>query len=167
LKARTIASRAVFFDGRYRKFSGARANKVGARLLHGGEQMNPYERGDHALRQAERAAKPGALADAERWTKVAVQSANAAERLAAKPEEEDHEAQRDELFRRLTRFAEFSHDVTAWEEERDAYHAGLAHSRRTGAPAPPPLRPHPAGRAADADAHLAYLLQGPEPKDGR
>lgn len=133
--------------------------------------MRIREHGLHALRQADLAAKRGYLAIAERWTKLAAQAATHYERLNAKPlappPEEDEDAIREEILRRLARFDEFDKDVTAWERERDAWVAFAREAARTGKAPPPPLRPHPAGEGADADAHYKHLLQGPEPDDGR
>lgn len=128
--------------------------------------MEILERGEHALRQAEKASKRGDLAVAERWVKVATQAALAAERLQAQPVDlEDDEAVREELKRRLARFCTFSQEVCNWEAEYEAWKLCAAHSRRTGAPAPPPMRPHPAGPSHHPDSHLTHLLQGPEPDD--
>ncbi|MGD9981817.1 MAG: hypothetical protein AB7H66_06785 [Hyphomonadaceae bacterium] len=132
--------------------------------------MDAQERGDHAVRQAEKAAKRGDLALAERWSKVAMQIADAAAQLEAQrmaKEWEDEEACREELKRRLIRFAELGQDVNAWEAEHAAWKLMADYSRRTGAPMPDPMRPHPAGSAANTESHFIHLARGAEPDDGR
>lgn len=122
------------------------------------------EPGDYALRQAERAAKRGDLAAAERWTKIATQNQKLRAEAAARPappstiEEED--ALREELQRRLTRFAAYDADLESWRGERDLY---IEHVKEGGSPAP--LRAHPAGAPEDEEAHYVHLLQGAEPDD--
>ena len=103
--------------------------------------------GDHALRQAERAAKRGDLAEAERWTKVAAQNQKQWEQLRTRelePEMEDPDEIRAEVLRRLARIRACSD----WESERDLYIDAVKRAEETGAPAPPPLRPYPAGDEA-------------------
>ena len=106
--------------------------------------------GDHALRQAERAAKRGDLAEAERWTKVAAQNQKQWEQLRARPpesesepESEDPDAIRAELMRRIMRFKVDSDARLRWEVERDLYIEAVKRAEETGAPAPPPLRACP------------------------
>lgn len=120
--------------------------------------------GDYALRQAERAAKRGDLAAAERWTKIATQNQKLWAQFQARPAaltttEEELEL-RAELARRMARFAAYDADVDRWRGERDRY---IAHVKEGGEP--PPLRAHPAGAPEDEHAHYVHLLQGAEPED--
>lgn len=126
------------------------------------------QRGAHALRQSERAARRGDLAEAERWTKVATQAAAAAERLASANvlSEEEDEKMRAELRRRFSRISAFDDDVRTWEVEREMHKKMTEVARRTGCPKPPPLRPHPAGDPANLQEQYKHLLNGPEPDDG-
>jgi hypothetical protein len=133
---------------------------------------NPHEQGEHALRQAHKAAKRGDLAAAAHWSKVADQMSRAAERLAANPPPvnemswEEEEELRAELRRRIQRFVAADQDIQRWEAERDAYVAALERARREGAPGPPPLRMHPAGPRHMEEEYLTHILMGPEPDDG-
>ena len=127
-------------------------------------------KGDHALRQAERAAKRGDLAAAERWTKVATQNQKQWEQFNARgpafDSVEDEDALREELMRRLTRFSDYCHDVDRWKGECNAYIEAVKRAANAGRPLPP-LRPHPAGSAENEEQHCVGILQGPEPDDGR
>jgi hypothetical protein len=132
---------------------------------------DPRFQNQHALRQAHRASKRGDLAAAERWLKVAAQSAAELERFLSQPREpvgyEDEEDVREELRRRLERFVAFDQDVQRWEEERDLYIEMAKIAARTGANPPPPLRRRPGGSPETAEQYMIHLLQGPEPNDGR
>ncbi len=132
---------------------------------------DPRFQNQHALKQAARASKRGDLAGAERWLKVAAQSAEQLERFLSQPSEpvgyEDEEAVREELRRRLERFVSFSEDVQRWEEERDLYIEMAKIAARTGANPPPPLRRMPGGSPEAGKQYMIHLLQGPEPNDGR
>ena len=132
--------------------------------------MSDNKPSDHALRQAERAAKRGDLAAAERWTKVATLNQKQWQQFQARPAqpspEDDEDAIREELKRRLARFSTFSHAVYRWEVERDLYIEAVKRAEETGAAPPPPLRPHPAGESNDAKPQLVAILQAPEPDDG-
>jgi hypothetical protein len=132
--------------------------------------MDHRERGTQALRQAKRASQRGQLGEAERWMKLATQEAALWERFLAEapqPAEDDEEAVRAELERRLNRFVEFAKDEEAGEAERDAYVIAAREAARTGANPPPPLRRRPGGSPQEAEQHMIHLLQGPEPDDGR
>ena len=132
-------------------------------------QTDPRQQGEHALKQANRAAKRGDLVAAERWTKTAHQMAAVHAQLAAAPKindsAEDEEELCAELRRRIKRYVDCSIDMEAWEAERDAYIEALNLAESTGAPPPAPLRTHPAGPGADSEQHLIGLLQDPEPND--
>jgi hypothetical protein len=111
------------------------------------QNENPRDRAEHALRQANRAAKSGDLAKAERWSKTAERLAQAAERLAALPppvdERQDEEQRRAELRRRIFNLVKDSHELQTWEAERDHYQAALAYAIANGKEPPPLLRPNP------------------------
>lgn len=119
----------------------------------------PHERGEQALKRAERAARLGDLAAAERWTKVAERMAAAARNLAEapKPVEDGQEAEaiRAELRERFRRFIESDRANQAWERERDAHQRLCAEARKAGAPLPPPLAPLPY-----SDAQLVKIANG-------
>ena len=129
--------------------------------------MDDNKHSDHALRQAERAAKRGDLAAAERWTKIAAQNQRQWEQFHARPVSpncyEEEEAIRAELHRRLARFIGSSNDIYRWEVERDIYIEWVKRAEEAGGPMPPPLRPHPVGGDENTDPHLIEILQGPEP----
>lgn len=122
---------------------------------------NPRAEAEHALKQAQRAAKRGDVKDAERWSKTAERMAAAAERLAALPapvdpdDPEREEALRAELRARLRRFAQVAHDIDRWRAERAEYEAAVAKAAREGGPMPAPLRPCPGD-----DAYLRKIARG-------
>ena len=126
--------------------------------------------GDHALRQADRAAKRGDLAGAERWTKVATLNQKQWEQFQARPpvpdDFEEVEAIRAEFRRRLSRLSAFDDDVSRWEVERDVYIEMANRALESGTPMPPPLRPHPAGGEKNTETRYAAILTEPEPTDG-
>lgn len=105
--------------------------------------------GVNALKQADAAARRGDHAAADRWSKTAERMAAAAERLAktapppATPENE--ETMREALRAKIARFVEDCKDTELWERDRDIHAQVVLHAKQTGAPMPPPLRPHPAG----------------------
>lgn len=107
----------------------------------------PRKHAASALKQAERAARKGDLALAERWSKVAAQTTAAAERLAALPPEpdscEDDEALRAEIRERLRRIVEVDYEMRAWDYERQIYDEYVERAAREGLPPAPPLRPCP------------------------
>lgn len=124
----------------------------------------PHDKAEHALRQANRAAKSGDLAGAERWTKVGERLVVAAERLAQTPQqiddEENEEARRAELRRRLALFCEADSDIQVWERERKLYEANLAAALANNTEPPAPLRPHPAGGEANTEEFMKAFLIG-------
>ncbi len=105
----------------------------------------------NALKQAERAAKRGAIAEAERWSKIAERCAVAVEKLAATPSseldaqaaEDEEIALRAEFMERLQRLADAQNEMDAWKKKSDAYKAAVAHAIRTNGPMPPPVPPWP------------------------
>jgi len=123
-----------------------------------------HDKAEHALRQANRAAKSGDLAQAERWTKVSERLVDAAARLAQTPQQiddlENEEARRAELRRRLALFSQADADIQQWERERDLYEANLAASLANNTEPPAPLRPHPAGAPANEEAYMTDFLIG-------
>jgi len=100
---------------------------------------------EHALKQANMAARRGDLNAAERWSKTAERMAEAAERLAdSAPEPEvDEEELRREFVARLKRLAEAQTAVEEWEGERELYETQVAEARRDGGQMPPSLRKAP------------------------
>ncbi|MBY0562987.1 MAG: hypothetical protein K2P58_02275 [Hyphomonadaceae bacterium] len=111
---------------------------------------NPRTEAEHALKQAQRAAKRGDIKEAERWSKTAERMVAAAEKLRALPAPEaepDEEALRAELRARLRRLADAAYDLDRWQEERDQYEAAVGKAVREGAPMPDPLRPCPGDEA--------------------
>jgi sRNA-binding protein len=125
--------------------------------------MTENEHAAHALKQAQRAAKKGDLANAERWSKAAERMASAAGHLkqAAPPPDDNEKERRAELRRRFARMVDVKHDVRAWEEERDHYYAQLASACENGTEPPPQLRPHPCGPLGDDD-YLRRLAESGE-----
>ncbi|MBX9746734.1 MAG: hypothetical protein K2X34_07520 [Hyphomonadaceae bacterium] len=123
-----------------------------------------HEKAEHALKQAQRAVRNGNLVQAERWTKVSERLVDAAARLAQAPQpindEENEEARRAELRRRLALFSEADSDIQMWERERDLYEAALAAAIANNTEPPAPLRPHPAGREANREAYMKDFLLG-------
>jgi hypothetical protein len=120
---------------------------------------------ENAIIQARAAARRGALAEAERWSRVA-------ERLAAAEAERDgieqvdldswgdEEAQSAELRRRLKLYCEAVVEFRIWKEERDAYYETLHAAIANNLEPPPPLRPHPAGGVSE-EAYLQRItLEG-------
>lgn len=106
--------------------------------------MNDAKPADHALRQAERAAKRGDLAAAERWTKVAAQNQKQWEALRTRPREEveDVEAIRAELIRRFQAFQAQSIS----DDEREKYIEAVKSAQANGTPLPSPFSPLPTER---------------------
>lgn len=101
-----------------------------------------------ALKQAQRAAKRGDLADAERWSKTAERLAAAAEKLGALPgvaidDEAEEAALRAEFMARLHKLVEVHEEGALWEAERELYERQCAEALRTGAAPPPILRENP------------------------
>lgn len=123
---------------------------------------NPRDKAEHALKQADRAAKRGDLVQAERWTKVSERLVDAAARLAQTPQQmddlENEEARRAELRRRLALFAQASAEIQQWEREFETYDAALAASLANNTEPPAPLRPHPAGPQGEEEYMRAILI---------
>lgn len=126
-------------------------------------EATPRDRAEHALRQANRAAKSGDLAAAERWSKTAERLAATAERLAALPpppdERQDEEERRAELRRRIAKFIEANEEIEAWERERETYEAQVSAALANNLDPPAPLRPHPAG-ALGEENYLDAIARG-------
>lgn len=118
-----------------------------------------HRRGEQALKRAERAARLGDLAAAERWTKVAERTAAAARNLAEAPKPvedwQETEALRAELRERFRRFIQCEQANQAWERQRDTHQRTCAEARKAGAPLPPPLAPLPY-----SDAQLEKIGSG-------
>ncbi|MES1201735.1 MAG: hypothetical protein ABUS57_09850 [Pseudomonadota bacterium] len=115
--------------------------------VHAQELRDLKQRGEAALKQAERAAHRGKLAEAKKWTDVAQQMAVAARRVAEieppPPDYENEEALRAELRARINRYVEQDNGLSRWRMQRDMWEAMCATARETGAPMPPPLPPRP------------------------
>lgn len=107
---------------------------------------DPHEQARHVIKQAERAAKRGDHAAAERWTRTAERLALAASHVKAAPQAmtvEEDEALCAELRERLVRYAEADWEVQAWDTEKAVHDALSEQAQRHGLPPPAPLRPCP------------------------
>ena len=108
---------------------------------------DPHTNAHNALKQAERAAKRGLVAEAERWSKIAERCAAAAEKLAAAPPsaldaqaaEDEEIALRAEFMERLQRLAAAERAMDEWQRASAAYQDEVAKAIRTGGPMPPPV----------------------------
>ncbi len=111
-------------------------------------ERTPQEEAAHALQQAQRAARRGDVAGAERWSKTAERMAAAAQRLADAPapvsDWREDEARRAELRARIAKFCDCDRQIQIWDAERDVHANAVGQAMLTGAPMPPPLRPCPA-----------------------
>lgn len=109
------------------------------------------EQADHALKQAQRAAKRGDLRESERWSKVAANMALAAEKLSASAppamSPQDEEAMRAELRARIRRLVDSQFELEEWQKEELDHRAAREAARAAGQPEPPPLRPCPGGQS--------------------
>lgn len=119
-----------------------------------------------AVKRAKLAIRRGDLGGADRWSKTADRMASAAARteaLAPPPdEEEDIEAIRAELRRRLENFTSAAREIDAWETERECYEANFFAAIANGTEPPPPLRPRP-GAPLSTEEYLASLVSAPYP----
>jgi hypothetical protein len=88
-------------------------------------EANPRESAQSALKQAERAARKGDLASAERWSKTAERMSAAAAKLASLqpsgPSYEEEEALRRELWERLNNLASGQSDVIEWRRKHEIW----------------------------------------------
>ncbi|MBC7767485.1 MAG: hypothetical protein H7124_01720 [Phycisphaerales bacterium] len=113
---------------------------------------DPRAQAHNALKQAERAAKRGALAEAERWSKTAERCAAAVVKLATTPPDYDMDAEvenedrlREEIMGRIRRLADAQRQHQEWEATCADYTRAVAEAVRTGGPMPPPAPPSPFG----------------------
>jgi len=106
------------------------------------------QQAEAAIRNANRAAKRGDLAEAERWSKTAERLGVTAEKLAAVAHDssstDDEEWLRTVFIARLERLREVWDEGVLWEAEREIYERQCAEARARGADLPPPLRMNPA-----------------------
>jgi hypothetical protein len=107
---------------------------------------DPHTQAQHFIRQAQRAAKRGDHATAERWTRTAERFALAASRMKdARPmsSAEEDEALAADLRERLVRYAAADQEIQAWDREKEIHDALTEQAQRHNLPLPPPLRPCP------------------------
>lgn len=135
----------------------------------GDRALEARTQGYNALKSAEKAARRGDLAAAKQWTATAKRMADTAEQLAnmplPTPSWEEEEAIREELQRRLTRFAEASGARYRWRVRREIWEEMAAEAQRIGAPMPLPLPPCPPHWADALPEHLRQHILEQEDKD--
>ncbi|MEQ1709030.1 MAG: hypothetical protein ABL864_11945 [Terricaulis sp.] len=111
-------------------------------------ERTPHQECAYALQQAQKAARRGDIAGAERWSKTAERMAAAVRRLADAPapvpDWEGEQARRAELRARIAKFVETDLKIQAWDAERDAHANAVGKAMLSGASMPPDLRPCPA-----------------------
>lgn len=113
--------------------------------------MSVRAEAEAALKQAQRAAKRGDLAAADRWSKTAERLSLTLERLglAGEPPEDsaaraaEEEKLRTEFIARLQRLADAAYQQQQWEAEREERERLAREAIKTGAPPPPALRERP------------------------
>ncbi|MBS0384693.1 MAG: hypothetical protein JSS00_05015 [Proteobacteria bacterium] len=107
---------------------------------------DPHKQAQHFIKQAQRAAKRGDHAGAERWTRTAERFALAAQRIQDRlplSSEEEDEALVTELLARLEHYAAADREIQAWDREKEVHDALTEQAQRHNLPLPPPLRPCP------------------------
>ncbi len=107
---------------------------------------DPHAQAQHFIRQAQRAAKHGDHAAAERWTRTAERFALTVQRIQDKlplSSEEEDEALVNELLERLKNYASADSEIQAWDREKEIHDALTEQAQRHNLPLPPPLRPCP------------------------
>ena len=107
---------------------------------------DPHAQAQHFIRQAQRAAKRGDHAAAERWTHTAERFVLSAQRIQEKlplSNEQEDEALVTELLARLETYAAADADIQAWDREKEIHDALTEQARRHNLPLPAPLRPCP------------------------
>ncbi len=114
---------------------------------HAEELRDLKRRGAAALKQAERAAHRGNMAEAKKWNDVAQQIVATARRVAEiepqPPSHEEDEAIREELRARINKYVEQDGALTQWRMRREMWEEMCAEARETGAPMPKPMPPRP------------------------
>lgn len=114
---------------------------------HARKLQQTQQRAKAALRHADLASRRGDVRDAKRWSDIAAKLSENARQLAEAPPilpEEQVEAQRAELLRRLERLAQSDLELQRWHMRREIWEEMAAEAERQGAPPPPPLPPRPA-----------------------
>ena len=126
------------------------------------EIVKTHNRGQAALRQAEKAAYKGNLALSKKWTDVAQQMVAVQRRLeeltpqSLDPEQE--EKLRAELRNRVAKFVEQDGGMQRWQMRREIWEEMAAEAKRTGAPMPSPMPPRPAHWSDDLSDELRLKL---------
>jgi hypothetical protein len=114
---------------------------------HARDLKQTQKRADSALRRADLASRRGDLAAAKRWSDVAAKLTESVGQLseaAPRLPEDEEEAQREELCRRLAQLADSDLELQRWHMRREIWEEMAAEARRTGSPTPPPMPPRPA-----------------------
>jgi hypothetical protein len=118
-----------------------------ARKLRQREVQAARQRGEGALRQAERAARKGDSAGAKRWSDIARQMQETAQKLAESEPPSDYEEEervRSELLAGLRKLADQDNGLMRWHIRREIWEEIAEQAKREGFPMPPPLPPRPA-----------------------
>jgi hypothetical protein len=105
-----------------------------------------HAQAQHFIRQAQRAAKRGDHAEAERWTRTAERFALTAQRIKDKlplSSEQEDDALATELLARLERYAAADREIQAWDREKEIHDALCEQAQRHNLAPPAPLRPCP------------------------
>ena len=91
-------------------------------------ERTPHQECAYALQQAQKAARRGDIAGAERWSKTAERMAAAVRRLADAPapvpDWEGEQARRAELRARIAKFCDCDRQIQIWDAERDVHADG-------------------------------------------
>ncbi|MEJ0060270.1 MAG: hypothetical protein WDM79_12125 [Terricaulis sp.] len=121
-----------------------------------------HQKGEAALRQAEKAARKNDLAGAKRWTDVANQMVATARRLdefVAPPEDyREEEEMRAEIRGRIAKFVNEDVTLQQWEMRAEIHAELCAEAARTGSPMPAPLPPRPPHWTDDLPVDLRERL---------